>query len=459
VRLNNSKPSPSPHVARWLLMLACAGGLLGTTAYANERAAERLNIGQDIRGEITSTDRLNYSDGSRSRLYRVTAKPGEVLSFQTSGALKARLTLLVDGEPVARSKDNDDADTSALSYRVESAQPHILAVSGLDHRAYGPFRLSSQTLDLYAGGTLTPDVTIHDWLNQPRELALQIDRAGLYQIDMMSDDFDTKLELSGNGLSLSNDDGGDGTNSRLISELAPGRYTLRAMSYSRKAEGLYQLRAAAYALPEGTQLQNSGALVLNGAELSGMFSGEARVYELDIAQRQLVTIDMRSDMFDSYLELNGPGVSREDDDGGDRLNARIRAILEPGRYEVTARAAGGRSNAGLFQLAASGREPPENSGGPLTIGQRSTGELTPGLSNQHTFTVREAGRYRIDMISDEVDSYLRLYRDGDVIDEDDDGGRELNARIVRNLQPGDYVIEASAVDNEGGSYRIEVSQR
>jgi len=437
-------------------MLACVGGLLGT-ASANERTAERLNIGQEIRGEITSSGRINYSDGSRSKLYRVSAKPGEVLSFQVSGALNARLTLLVDGELVAQSQGRRGGNNATLSYRAESAQPHFLAVSGIDHRAYGPFRLSSEILNLYAGETLTPEVTIRDWLNQSRELTLQIDRAGLYQIDLMSDEFDTKLELTGNGLSLSDDDSGDRSNSRLISELAPGRYTLRATSYSHKDAGLYQLSVAPYALPEGIELQNSGALVLNGAELTGMLSGEARVYELQIEQRQLVTIDMRSDMFDAYLELSGPGVWREDDDGGDRLNARISAILEPGRYQVSAGGVEGR--AGLFQLAASGREPPENTGGPLTIGQASTSELHPSLPNQHTFTVRQAGLYRIEMISDEVDSYLRLYRDGDLLDEDDDGGQALNARIDRHLQPGDYVIEASAVDNDGGSYRIQVSQR
>jgi len=455
VRLNKMRDSMYPHFAHWLLVLACTGGWIGA-ASANERSAERLNLGQELRGEITSADRLNYNDGSRSKLYRFTAKPGEVLSFQTSGALKARLTLHVDGEQVAQSQSHEDniEDNTALSYRVNSTQPHILAVSGQDHR------LNSEVLDLYAGGTLTPDVTIHDWLGtDPRELALQIDRAGLYQIDMVSDEFDTKLELTGNGQSLSNDDGGEGTNSRLVTELSPGRYTLRATGYASTARGLYRLTAAAYALPEGVQLQNSGALVVNSPELTGMFSGQARVYELQLEQRQLVTIDMRSDMFDAYLELSGPNVSREDDDSGERLNARIRAILEPGRYQITARAAGSRSNAGVFQLAASGREVPENSGGPLTIGQSSNSELLPGLPNQHPFTVRQAGRYVIEMTSDAVDSYLRLYRNGDAIDEDDDSGQALNARIERHLSPGDYMIEASAVDDGSGSYQIEVRQR
>jgi len=449
------KSNSPPLLARWLLPMLCIGGVIAS-ANANERQAERLTIGSEVRGEITSTNYVNYNDGSRSKLYRFSAQPGDLVVFQTSGALKARLSLHLDGEQVAQSKSSDGDAT--LSYRVGSTQPHFLAVSGEDHRAYGPFRLSSQTVGTYTGETLIPDANIHDWLDgQPRELPLQIEQAGLYQLDMISDEFDTKLELTGNGLSLSNDDGGEGTNSRLVATLSPGRYTLRATGYESSARGLYRLSAAAYALPEGVELHNGGTLTLNGPELTGMLSGEELLYQMQVARRQLVTIDMRSDMLDAYLELNGPGVSREDDDGGERLNARIRAILEPGAYQVTARSAGGRSNTGLFQLAASGRDAPDPR--PLTIGQRSTGELLSGLPVEHPFSVRQAGEYVIEMTSDDIDSYLRLSRNGEKIDEDDDGGRGLNARITRHLSPGNYVIEASSVDGDGGSYQIEIRRQ
>jgi len=449
------KSNTPPLLARWLLAMACIGGMIASTS-ANERQAERLTIGNEVRGEITSANYVNYNDGSRSKLYRFSAQPGDLVLFQTSGALKARLSLHVDGEQVAQSKSSDGDVT--LSWRVNSTQPHLLAVSGENHRAYGPFRLSSQTVGTYTGEVLTPDANIHDWLDgQPRELPLQIEQAGLYQLDMISDEFDTKLELSGNGLSLSNDDGGEGTNSRLLASLSPGRYTLRATGYESSARGLYRLSAAAYALPDGVELHNGGTLTLNGPELTGMLLGEELIYEMQVEQRQLVTIDMRSDMFDAYLELNGPGVSREDDDGGERLNARIRTILEPGVYQVTARSAGGRSNTGLFKLAASGRDAPAPQ--PLTIGQRSTGELLSGLPVEHPFSVRQAGEYVIEMTSDDIDSYLRLSRNGEKIDEDDDGGRALNARITRHLTPGDYVIEASSVDGDGGSYQIEIRRQ
>jgi len=312
----------------------------------------------------------------------------------------------------------------------------------------------------YTGEVLTPDANIHDLLDgQPRELALQIEQAGLYQLDMSSDEFDSKLELTGNGLSLRGDNGEEGINSRLLAMLSPGRYTLRASGYESSARGAYRLSAVAYTLPEGLELHNGGTLTLNGPELTGVLSGRELRYEMQVERRQFVTIDMRSDVFDAYLVLNGPGVSHEVADGATRFDARIlRTILEPGTYQITARSFGGGSNTGLFTLAASARDAPDSS--PLTIGQRRTGELLhPRPSVEHSFSVRQAGKYVIEMTSDEIDSYLFLVRDGNLIDEDDDSGGERNARITRHLEPGEYVIEAASVDEEFGSYQIEVRRQ
>jgi len=443
---------------RLLASVLLATGLFAAAAHADERA-QALTIGTTVRGEITSADRLNYNNGSRSKLYRFNGKAGEVLSFQVSGVLSAQLAVYADGQSQAQSK-TDDSEAATLAYRVESDQVYVLAVSGIDHQAYGPFRLTSERLELYSGGTLTPDVTITDLLSgSPREIPLMIETAGLYQIDQRSDAFDTKLELSGNGVSESNDDGGDGTNSRLLVQLQPGRYTLKAGGYSDSARGMYTLSVVAWILSEGVELRSGGALPLNG-ELNGLLNGENH-YTLQLNSRQLVTIDLKSDMFDAYLELSGNGVSEENDDGGDRLNARIRTILEPGTYQITAKRAGtgssrSRSGAGLFQLSASGRDVPEGvgTGAALVLGAQVSANLLEGLSNRHAFNVSRRGEYVIEMRSNDIDSVLRLYRDGELIARDDDSGDGLNARIEEELAPGAYVVEASSYDSEGGDYRI-----
>jgi len=441
--------------------LLLATGLFAAAAHADERA-QALTIGTTVRGEITSADRLNYSDGTRSKLYRFNGKAGEVLSFQVSGALRAQLAVYADGQPQAESGMRDEREAATLAYRVGSDQAYVLAVSGIDSRAYGPFQLASERLELYGGGALTPDVTISDLLDgTAREIPLIIETAGVYQIDQRSNAFDSKLELSGNGVSESNDDGGDGLNSRLLVELQPGRYTLKAGGYSDSARGLYTLSVVAWTPPEGVELHNGGALPLN-REVNGLLTGENH-YTLQLNSRQLVTIDLKSNMFDASLELSGNGVSEENDDSSDGLNARIRTILEPGTYQITAKRAGSRSRsgAGLFQLSASGRDVPEGAGtgAALVLGAEVSASLLEGLANRHAFNVSRRGEYVIEMRSDDIDSVLHLYRGGEQIASNDDGGGGLNARIETELAPGEYVVEASAYGSEGGNYRIAAQRR
>ena len=74
-------------------------------------------------------------------------------------------------------------------------------------------------------------------------------------------------------------------------------------------------------------------------------------------------------------------------------------------------------------------------------------------SDSHTyrFEVVEGGRIRIDLASDEGDSYLYLLtEDGVRITDNDDGGAGLDARIERDLAPGIYMVEATTV---GGRVR------
>ena len=74
-------------------------------------------------------------------------------------------------------------------------------------------------------------------------------------------------------------------------------------------------------------------------------------------------------------------------------------------------------------------------------------------SDAHTyrFEVAEGGRIRVDLASNEGDSYLYLLtEDGVRITDNDDGGAGLDARVERDLEPGVYMIEATTV---GGRVR------
>ncbi|WP_101924787.1 MULTISPECIES: hypothetical protein [Luteimonas] len=427
----------------------------GAPLQAAEPATASLSIGSETRGEITSRTAINYRDGSRSALYRVDLREGQVVSFQASGPLRARLSAFHDGELLGASPEGNENPT--LVVRARRSGAHTLAVSGLDANAFGPFTLSAKAIEAYDGGTLQVGASISDWVDGPRRLPLQIDTAGLYVIDMLSDDFDAKLSLEGQGVSLNNDDGGDGTNARISMQLQPGRYTLTADGYEGSVNGMYQLRVASRELPEGG-LSAGGAIEL-GTEATGLYQGSAQRFRFSLPARRLVRIDMRSSELDSMLTLRGNGIEKQDDDGGDGLDSRIVMLLEPGDYDLEVGTA--TEGAGLFTLALSATEVPANvGGGPLAIGRSTDATLLPGMTDRYTVSVRSAGDYTVDMRADDLDSHLRLLRGTEEVASDDDGGGALHARIQHRLEPGDYVIEATSVDSGAtGRYTIGIDRR
>jgi len=449
-------------------ILAIGLPAVGLLFFADD-PAKALTIGTTVHGEITSTDRINYNDGSRSKLYRFDGKAGEALSFQVSGVLRARLELYADGRlQVQTDGERDDTTATKLTYLVESDQTYVLAVSGMDRQASGPFQLTSERLERYGGGTLTPDMAVSDVLDSTeREIPLIIETAGLYQIDLRSNAFHTVLRLSGNGVAQANSDGSDGEPSRIVVELQPGRYTLKARGYSDSSRGLYILSVAAWTPPNGGEVLNGGTLPLN-RKVNGLAQNpEGNHYTLKINSRQLVTIDLESDTFNPYLELSGNGVFEKNDDrDAVSLNARIRRILEPGTYQITAKNAPMSFLIDLvnpFQLSARGREVPEGAGrgAALVLDREVSANLLEGIPNRHAFNVSQYGGYVIRMVSGDIDSVLRLYRNGEQIainDNESDLPFTTDARIVAELTPGEYVVEASAYGSEGGNYRIAAWQ-
>jgi len=377
--------------------------------------------------------------------------------------LRASLWAFFDGEPLGESHDNSEEDgeeseeNAALVVRAKRSGTHTVAVSGVDASAFGPYTLSSRAIETYGGETLRVGASISDRVDALRRLPLQIDRAGLYAIDMRSEDVDAVLELEGEGVSISNDDSGGGRNSRIVAMLQPGRYTLTAHSMESSVNGMYQLRVSARELPADV-LTSGGAIPLD-KEVTGLYQGTPLRFRFSLPARRLVRIDMRSSDIDSKLTLRGDGVEAENDDGGDGRNARVGMLpegllLDAGEYAIEAGVAS--EGAGLFTLSVSATGSPVNAtGGALTIRGVTEGFLQPDTTDHYMMAVRSAGEYTIDMRGEEgVDSHLRLLRDGQEIASDDDGGDNLNARIRRHLEPGDYFIEAKSIGSRSGAYQI-----
>jgi hypothetical protein len=76
----------------------------------------------------------------------------------------------------------------------------------------------------------------------------------------------------------------------------------------------------------------------------------------------------------------------------------------------------------------------------------------------HKVKMAAGGAYAIDLRSKDFDPYLRLEAtDGKVLEEDDDGGGELNARIVfRPRAAGEYRVIVTSFNGGFGRYTLTV---
>lgn len=436
-------------------------------AAAAEPEPAALAVGSSARGEITTAHRLNYNDGSRSVVYDMDLAAGQAVALETSGALCARLIVLHEGETIAGpSEPQCDSDSSAnrssLSMLAREAGRYRVAVSGTGAQSYGPFRIETRQLQVHRGdGPLQPGADIVDFLQGgTKAYRIDIRQSGYYVIDMRSSELDSALELHGNGISISDDDGGDQLNSRIRVPLEPGSYTLRAKSVDNKSSGMYQLSVATGTLPAGVRLRNSGAIAPDGSTTHGVLAGAPREYELRITRTSRVTIDLRSEDFDTVLELRGNNVSQENDDGGNNTDSRISTVLQPGNYRVIAR--GLNENAsGLFELSATASDLPAGtslrSGGELALDTTIIG-LIDG-AQRYELQVTQPGQLLIDMRSDDFDAVLELQHNGTTVAEDDDGGDASNARISAQVQPGSYTVIAKRYGDGRGSGLYELVTR
>lgn len=171
--------------------------------------------------------------------------------------------------------------------------------------------------------------------------SLTLDQTSDVTIALSSSVFDTILTVEGEGVSLTDDDGGGNTDSQLSAVLEPGEYLVEVSSYAGPASGPFLLETTASPY-EGEILQgcdtglNGLCAIESDATVYDEIGESARQYEFVLEEPEQVTISMTSSAFDTLLGLEGEGVSLEDDDGGDQTNSRITTALQAGTYRITA---------------------------------------------------------------------------------------------------------------------------
>ena len=320
-------------------------------------------------------------------------------------------------------------------------------------------------------------------------------RAGqTVSIDLVSNDFDSYLYAMGPGLSetLRDDDGGGACHARLdFTFLESGVFRLVASSASSGQTGTYQLRVsdepgprvaiscggidgfALTALPTaGRELRTgeTGLGHLSGGEASIENNRPVQAWALVGSAGETVTIRLESDDYDAYLYLFGPGMTetKTNDDGGAGTNSQLTVTFPAsGTYTVGAGALSSGATGSysltltdpidLATLATGDRL--------LRVGSDSRGMLTAAdpvvdgqLVQAWAFEGHAGDFATIELLSDDFDSYLRVFGPGlSQSLSDDDGGEGLNARLSISFpQDGVYHVIASSLGGATGTFTLRV---
>lgn len=189
-------------------------------------------------------------------------------------------------------------------------------------------------------------------------------------------------------------------------------------------------------------------------------------WTLSVDQRTAVRIDMRSDAFDTFLELldaRGGFIAMNDDSGGS-LNSRIVVMLAPGDYDVIARTYGpgmrGAYEIGVHESAGCG-------GGEIVLGDEMAGAITDEdcLFDQWTpadsMTLTLAEDTRLDVTVKSADfrpmAVIRDARGWDVFGAYDHAGAgTAHGRVT--LGAGTYALYVLSDGPELGDYQLLVEE-
>ncbi|GAA0633930.1 PPC domain-containing protein [Brevundimonas lenta] len=302
---------------------------------------------------------------------------------------------------------------------------------------------------------------------------------------MRSDAFDTVLEVlttaDGEPIATDDDGLGDGTNSRLrFTADHDGVYILRARNLSGLEGGAYTLslaqRDAAPAAPQPSSIRLGqtvqGELGADDAEADDGRPYDAWTFTARRGDR--VSISLDSEAFDPVLRVGRmegdvfTELETNDDGDGAGLNSRLVFTAADGGDYVIRATALNTASAGAYSLSL-GEGPAPVAARSIRIGDTVEGELTDGdgksaagmPADAYRFTGREGQRVRIDMSSDDFDTFLELFDDNRTsLANDDDGGPEgTDSRLIFTLpRDGSYVIEARAFATATGDYSLSVSE-
>lgn len=158
--------------------------------------------------------------------------------------------LRVRGPNVEAENDDSDGGTDSMLRLFLEPGTYTLNSAALQDEGRGDFNLAVRYAPL-PGGMVTSDGTalVSGQVamarvegGSGRRFVLDVPNTAQVTFEARSDEFDTVLHVDGPGGTFEDDDGGSGTDSRLSTELAAGRYNVRVESLGG-GSGMFEVEA------------------------------------------------------------------------------------------------------------------------------------------------------------------------------------------------------------------------
>ena len=552
-------------VGDFTLSVAEAGSGCGTTTDGGmdvdlatlPTEGRTLSIGQTVAGRLTSSDPTSF--GSPVQAWEVQGSPGQPFSVDlVSPDFDAFLTVIGPGLDEWLSDDDGAGGCdSRVTFTFPESGTYRVVVSTLG-TGTGEFMLVASeepgpespescipsfddfsaeegeldevppsgelAIEDYVLGTMT-DADMMVGGRGVQAWTLEARAGQRLAIDLVSEAFDSYVSFRGPGFpsTVSDDDGGEGLNSRLC-VLIPESATYRVfagplsgasigssyrlsvrsqeveefcdrfeMSPAALASAMAEISTEGRSLEVGFEVESSLAY----GETTHPETGQSiQPWSLQVPAGQSVTVDVVSYAFDPVLYIAGAGLAEvlyNDDGDGPGCQSRITFELDEGGAATLMPGALYDGGSGPFLLRASTDPGPLEDGGctgsgaatgdvgaldglsalpegELEIGMEVDGVLAEGSEvlpsgswgQVWTFSGTAGERVAISLSAEDFDTYL--YLDGPGLGApmvDDDGGSDTNSRLELVLpESGQYRVVASAYsEGNGGAYRLYVARR
>lgn len=302
-------------------------------------------------------------------------------------------------------------------------------------------------------------------------------RAGqIATVDLRSADFDTYLfVIAPGGSQQDNDDfNGDTTRSSLVWEIEKsGTYTVYVTSYEAGENGSYSISMDVAESIEFEDREERGTLSGTDTTLdSGEFYDS---YSFVADAGDDVQIDLRSNDFDTYLIVVPPeGEQLENDDASSTSHSAVQLSVEEfGQYRVLVTSyESGEVGDYLLTISQSdganrsnlSSAPPEQ----ITVDADANGRLEDGdaelsdgeFSDLYTFDAAVGEAVRIELSSNDFDTYLAVMTPGEEVFQNDDFEGSTARSVVEFVVPesGSFTIVATSYEaGESGRYDLSVA--